>query len=301
MPSLVNTLRRCHSTVRGLMYSCAPISGFVRPSRASRAICASCGGELVARLDRALAHGLTRGEQLDARTLGEAFGAHRGEHLVRGAQLLARVHPALLAAQPLSVDAGGRGRARRGCGCARAARSPRGRARRRRRPRSGAPVTVPGPRAPSRCRSPACTRSGDRARRVSRPPYRCGHPPRSAPPGPTRRSRRRRARRPARGRGARVLVPPETVEEQRGDPLGDAQPHALAPRPSPRASRPRSRATASASWPRQAASISVAYFSGAISVACVIASASSISDEAASKAPAWTWRAARYVTAFGAR
>ena len=41
MSSLVNTLRRWYSTVRGLMNSRAPISGFERPSRASRAIWAS--------------------------------------------------------------------------------------------------------------------------------------------------------------------------------------------------------------------------------------------------------------------
>ena len=51
IPSLANTLRRCHSTVRGLRKSRAPISGFDSPSRASRAICRSCGGQLVARLD----------------------------------------------------------------------------------------------------------------------------------------------------------------------------------------------------------------------------------------------------------
>ena len=42
MPSLAKTLWRCHSTVRGLRNNSAPISGFVRPSAASRAICASC-------------------------------------------------------------------------------------------------------------------------------------------------------------------------------------------------------------------------------------------------------------------
>ena len=41
MPSLVNTLPRCHSTVRGLMNSWLPISWLVRPSRASLAIWAS--------------------------------------------------------------------------------------------------------------------------------------------------------------------------------------------------------------------------------------------------------------------
>jgi shikimate dehydrogenase len=42
MPSLANTLRRCHSTVRGLRNSWVLISEFDSPSRASRAICTSC-------------------------------------------------------------------------------------------------------------------------------------------------------------------------------------------------------------------------------------------------------------------
>ena len=42
MPSFAKTLRRCHSTVRALMNSWAPISGFDRPSLARRAIWASC-------------------------------------------------------------------------------------------------------------------------------------------------------------------------------------------------------------------------------------------------------------------
>jgi hypothetical protein len=41
MPSLANTLRRCHSTVRALRKSSAPIWEFVYPSRARRAICRS--------------------------------------------------------------------------------------------------------------------------------------------------------------------------------------------------------------------------------------------------------------------
>ena len=43
MPSLANTFLRCHSTVRALMNSSAAISGLVRPSRASRTMCSSCG------------------------------------------------------------------------------------------------------------------------------------------------------------------------------------------------------------------------------------------------------------------
>ena len=42
MPSFVKILRRCHSTVRPDRNSWAPISGLVRPSRARRAMRASC-------------------------------------------------------------------------------------------------------------------------------------------------------------------------------------------------------------------------------------------------------------------
>ena len=112
IPSFVNTLRRWYSTVRGLMNSCAPISGFVRPSRASRAIWASCGGELVARLDGALAGGLAGGQQLAAGALGERLGAHLREALVGGAQLLAGVERGGSRAAATRRRAGGRGRAR---------------------------------------------------------------------------------------------------------------------------------------------------------------------------------------------
>jgi hypothetical protein len=43
--SLVNTLRRCYSTVRGLMNSLAAISGFVCLSLAIRAIWATRTGQ----------------------------------------------------------------------------------------------------------------------------------------------------------------------------------------------------------------------------------------------------------------
>ena len=43
IPSFAKTLRRCHSTVRGLRNKFAAISELDRPSLASRAICASCG------------------------------------------------------------------------------------------------------------------------------------------------------------------------------------------------------------------------------------------------------------------
>ena len=104
MPSLVNTFFRCHSTVRGLRNSSAPISGFVSPSRASRAMCCLLRRELVARVVAALAHLLAGGQQLVPGALGEAVRAHRQERLARDAQLLARVDPPALAAQPLAVE-----------------------------------------------------------------------------------------------------------------------------------------------------------------------------------------------------
>jgi hypothetical protein len=45
---------------------------------------------------------LTGGEQLARGTAGEGFRAHRHEHLVRGAQLLASIEPPVLASQPLA-------------------------------------------------------------------------------------------------------------------------------------------------------------------------------------------------------
>ena len=90
--------------MRGLRNSRAPISGFDSPSRASRAICRSCGGQIVARLDRPLAHRLAGRQQLTAGALGERLHADRRELVVRGAQLRTRVDPAILAAQPLAVE-----------------------------------------------------------------------------------------------------------------------------------------------------------------------------------------------------
>ena len=104
IPSFVNTPRRCHSTVRGLMNSCAPISGFVQPSVASRAICASCGGELVTGVGRALAHGLAGGQALAAGAFGEPVHADLDVHLVRDPKMLARFGAAAFASQPLAVD-----------------------------------------------------------------------------------------------------------------------------------------------------------------------------------------------------
>ena len=109
MSSLVNTLRRWYSTVRGLMNSLAPISGFVCLSLASRAICASWGVRIVARLHRAPGRGLAGGQQLAAGALGERLGADPAEAVVGGSKLLARVDAPVLATQPLAVEQLGAG------------------------------------------------------------------------------------------------------------------------------------------------------------------------------------------------
>jgi DNA-binding CsgD family transcriptional regulator len=61
-------------------------------------------GELAGRLDRPLPHGLAGGEQLAPGALGEPRDPHRGQHFVGSAELLPRVHPAVLTAQPFSVE-----------------------------------------------------------------------------------------------------------------------------------------------------------------------------------------------------
>ena len=103
-PSLVNTLLRWYSTVRGLMKSSLPISGLVCPSAASRAICASCGVRSACVDSGALAGCLAGCEELATGALGEGLGAHAVEHVVGGSQLLAGVEPSLFASQPLAVQ-----------------------------------------------------------------------------------------------------------------------------------------------------------------------------------------------------
>ena len=104
MPSLVNTLRRCHSTVRVLRKSRALISGLDSPSRASRAICRSWAVRSSCGAGCPLSDVPAGRLKFLARALRERLHPDRGEHLVSRAQLLARVHPAVLAAQPLTVE-----------------------------------------------------------------------------------------------------------------------------------------------------------------------------------------------------
>jgi hypothetical protein len=67
------------------------------------------GGEPAGGVGGALADPLAGGQQLPRGSFGEPVGAHRGEHLVRGAQLPARVDAPVLPAEPLTVQEAGAG------------------------------------------------------------------------------------------------------------------------------------------------------------------------------------------------
>ena len=120
MPSLAKTLCRCHSTVRALMKSCAPISGFERPSRASRAICFSCGvssSRVSALRLRTFSPVATSSMRARSANASMPFSLN-----IRCAmsQLLARVRRAGSLAAAIRRRGGARARAPRGCGTAEA-------------------------------------------------------------------------------------------------------------------------------------------------------------------------------------
>ena len=76
MPSLLNTLRRCYSTVRALRNSWEPISG-LKARQGEPGDLRFLRGELIARLDRAPTHGLAGGQQLATGAVRERLHAHR--------------------------------------------------------------------------------------------------------------------------------------------------------------------------------------------------------------------------------
>ena len=183
MPSLVNTLRRCHSTVRADRNSRAPISGLVRPSRASRAMCASCAVSS-SWLGAALAHRLAGGRPAPG-ARARRTPPCRSRRACRGRCAAARARRAAGprgAATPRRADA--RGPAPGAAGCGSAGRSPRDRGSSASAPwltsarqRASMPSAKSLPRAAS---SPPAARAHHgraRARLCARPP----RPARAAP------------------------------------------------------------------------------------------------------------------------
>ena len=220
--------------MRGLMNSRAPISGLERPVARQPRDLGLLGGELAAGLDGALAGRLAGGQQLARGALGERLGAHRGEQLVRGAQLLARVEAAALAAQPFAVEQVRASELQRDAGAA----EPLDRlaVERARRPRRRSAARASAPRCPSAQSVPLGVRA------LAQPLERVGGQRRASPlrtaastsstsaqAGTTARpgGARRAAPRPA-----RVVVAAEPVVEHRGRVLGEGDRD-----PSPRCGR----------------------------------------------------------------
>ena len=102
--SFRKTLCRWYCTVRGLMNSCAPISGFERPSLGESGDLCLLGCEHAARLVGALARGLTGGPELATCSLGKGLGSEDAEHVVGCSQLFARVDAPVFAPEPFAVD-----------------------------------------------------------------------------------------------------------------------------------------------------------------------------------------------------
>jgi hypothetical protein len=102
MPSFASTLRRCHPAGRGLMNTRVLISGLVRPSQASL----SAPGANCWRPGRPFASAPSRRPRssLLRRRRTPLLGSHRGQHLVGGLELLARVNAAFLAPHPLAAE-----------------------------------------------------------------------------------------------------------------------------------------------------------------------------------------------------
>ena len=210
------------------------------------------------------------------RALGEAVRTDRAEHVMRGAQVLARVHAAALAAQPFPVEQMPARELRRGGACVRGARSTRGTRRRRRRRRSAARGHGPRSPAASRCASPG-VRSESHSSAVLDERLIAGSRCRLGQLGDDELAESRR------GRGART-PPARHREPPRSDRCRCRAPPSRRSRHRP-SCRARARSPsctmrsissdATASWPRHAASSISPYPTAELPIACAITRSSS--------------------------
>ena len=147
-PSFAKTFRRCHSTVRALMNSCAPICRIRQAVPRQPGDVLLLRRELGAGLGAAGAHLLPRRDQFAAGALGKRLHSNSGEHLVGRTKLLARAATARLEPQPPPVEqmpAASSGRSPVG----RTARLPRDRGRSAFSPSLSTPANAPPCQAPS--------------------------------------------------------------------------------------------------------------------------------------------------------
>jgi hypothetical protein len=103
MPSFLNTLRRCHSDGTSADEELRADLGFDRPSRARRAICASCA----VRSSRVSTFRLCTVAPVASnsrRACSEALHAHLAEQLESDVQFAAGVNPAVRPPKPLAVQ-----------------------------------------------------------------------------------------------------------------------------------------------------------------------------------------------------
>jgi hypothetical protein len=100
---LVATLRRCHSTVRTEEKPGADFRVRQAFPNEPGDLC-FLRGQLDHPGDVALADRFPGGLELAAGPVGEGLDAHRSQHLVRAAQLLAGLGASLLPAQPFAVQ-----------------------------------------------------------------------------------------------------------------------------------------------------------------------------------------------------
>ena len=104
MPSFVNTLRKCHSTVRALMIQLGADFWVGSSLQSETGYLLLLGREVIARVLSSLADCLARRPQLMEGTFGERQHPDFSEHVVGAAELVSCIHAAVLATQPLTVE-----------------------------------------------------------------------------------------------------------------------------------------------------------------------------------------------------